>query len=32
MSHGYQAVGWNPQKKTYDKLIALGVVLFLVCF
>ena len=32
MGHDYQAVGWNPQKKTYDKLIALGVVLYLLGF
>src|SRR5262245_39553144 len=29
MGHGYQAVGWNPQKKIYDRTIALGVALFL---
>ncbi len=29
MSHGYQAVGWNRQKKIYDRTIALGVALFL---
>jgi nitrite reductase/ring-hydroxylating ferredoxin subunit/DMSO/TMAO reductase YedYZ heme-binding membrane subunit len=29
MGHGYQAVGWNPQKKVYDRAIALGVALFL---
>ena len=32
MSLNYQAVGWNPQKKTYDKAIALGVVLYLAAF
>jgi len=32
VSLNYQAVGWNPQKKAYDKAIALGVVLYLAAF
>jgi len=32
VSPDYQAVGWNPQKKSYDKAIALGVVLYLAAF
>ena len=32
MGLNYQAVGWNPQKKTYDRMIALGVVLYLASF
>jgi sulfoxide reductase heme-binding subunit YedZ len=32
MGHGYQAVGWNRQKKVYDRTIALGVALFLAAF
>jgi len=32
MGHTYQAVQWNPQKKLYDRLIAGGVILYLVSF
>lgn len=32
MSHAYQAVGWNRQKKVYDRILLLGVVLFLALF
>ena len=32
MGHDYQAVQWNPQKKRYDGLLALGVILFLGAF
>jgi nitrite reductase/ring-hydroxylating ferredoxin subunit/DMSO/TMAO reductase YedYZ heme-binding membrane subunit len=32
MSLGYQAVGWNPQKRTYDACIAVGVVGYLALF
>ena len=32
MSERYQAVLWNPQKKTYDRTIALGVALYLTMF
>ena len=32
MSHIYQAVGWNRQKKIYDALIAISVVLYLGIF
>ena len=32
MSHIYQAVGWNRQKKIYDALLALGVVLYIGAF
>jgi nitrite reductase/ring-hydroxylating ferredoxin subunit/DMSO/TMAO reductase YedYZ heme-binding membrane subunit len=32
MSERYQAVLWNPQKKTYDRTIAFGVVLYLLVF
>ncbi len=32
MAHAYQAVGWNPQKKRYDKLVAGAVLAYLVVF
>jgi methionine sulfoxide reductase heme-binding subunit len=32
MSHAYRAVGWNRQKKVYDRTLALGVILFLGLF
>ena len=32
MSHDYQAVGWNRQKKVYDRTLLLGVLAFLVLF
>ncbi len=32
MSVSYRAVGWNDFKKRYDRLLALGIVLFLVVF
>ncbi len=32
MSVGYQAVGWNPQKKIYDRVLAVGVILYLALF
>jgi nitrite reductase/ring-hydroxylating ferredoxin subunit/DMSO/TMAO reductase YedYZ heme-binding membrane subunit len=32
MSHGYQAVSWNRQKRFYDLAIATGVTLYLSCF
>jgi len=32
MSHGYQAVGWNRQKRIYDALIVAGVLLYLLLF
>jgi nitrite reductase/ring-hydroxylating ferredoxin subunit/DMSO/TMAO reductase YedYZ heme-binding membrane subunit len=32
VSHGYQAVSWNRQKRFYDLAIATGVVLYLGCF
>ena len=32
MSVGYQAVGWNRQKRRYDALIAGGIVLYLALF
>lgn len=32
MSTHYQAVNWNPQKRIYDALLALGVVLFLAAY
>ena len=32
MSIHYQAVGWNRQKKIYDALLALGVMVYLVMF
>ena len=32
MSHNYQAVGWNRQKKIYDTVLLGGVVLYLVTF
>lgn len=32
MSHVYQAVGWNRQKKIYDGLLALGVTLYIGLF
>jgi nitrite reductase/ring-hydroxylating ferredoxin subunit/DMSO/TMAO reductase YedYZ heme-binding membrane subunit len=32
MSHQYVAVSWNPQKRAYDFVIAVGVVLYLAIF
>ena len=32
MGHPYQAVGWNRQKKVYDRTLVLGVALYLVVF
>ena len=32
MSHAYRAVGWNRQKKVYDRTLLFGVLLFLVLF
>jgi sulfoxide reductase heme-binding subunit YedZ len=32
VSVGYQAVGWNRQKKIYDRVLGLGVVLYLALF
>jgi nitrite reductase/ring-hydroxylating ferredoxin subunit/DMSO/TMAO reductase YedYZ heme-binding membrane subunit len=32
MGHAYQAVGWNRQKKLYDRTLLGGVVLYLVAF
>lgn len=32
MSHSYSAIGWNPQKRAYDLVLALGVVLYLAVF
>ena len=32
MSNTYTAIGWNPFKKTYDKLLALGVALIVISF
>ena len=32
MSHGYQAVGWNRQKKIYDRVMLGGVAAFLIVF
>lgn len=32
MSVGYQAVGWNPQKKTYVRVVWLGVLAYLALF
>ena len=32
MSHAYQAVGWSPQKRKYDLLIALCMVVYLCAF
>jgi len=32
MSHSYRAVGWNRQKKVYDRTLALGVGLYLAVF
>ncbi|MDF1800074.1 MAG: ferric reductase-like transmembrane domain-containing protein [Planctomycetota bacterium] len=32
MSQGYRAVGWNPQKKTYDRVLGLGLLLYLGLF
>ena len=32
MSVGYQAVGWNRQKRRYDAVIASGMVLYLALF
>lgn len=32
MSTGYQAVGWNRQKRVYDALVGAGIALYLVLF
>ncbi len=32
MSHSYQAVGWNRQKKIYDRTLVIGVGLYLAVF
>lgn len=32
MSSGYQAVGWNRQKRRYDAVIVLGIALYLLLF
>ncbi|MEM7518415.1 MAG: ferric reductase-like transmembrane domain-containing protein, partial [Planctomycetota bacterium] len=32
MGHAYRAVGWNGFKKSYDKMLALGIVLYLAVF
>jgi len=32
MSHGYQVVGWNRQKRIYDGVLWLGIVLYLAAF
>jgi methionine sulfoxide reductase heme-binding subunit len=32
MGHAYQAVGWNPQKKRYDRLMWTGILLYLALF
>lgn len=32
MSHIYKAVQWNPQKKIYDKVLALSIIAFLLLF
>lgn len=32
MSHAYRAVAWNPQKRTYDLVLAGGIALYLVLF
>ena len=32
MGHAYRAVGWTPHKKVYDRLLVLGVVLWLGLF
>jgi len=32
MSHGYVAVGWNRQKKIYDTVVAVGIVVYLSLF
>ncbi len=32
MSHQYAAIGWNPQKRTYDLVMALGIALYLIVF
>jgi len=32
MSHAYQAVGWNRQKKIYDRTLWLGIFLYLAAF
>ena len=31
-AHGYRAVGWNRQKKVYDRIVSLGVLLTLASF
>jgi nitrite reductase/ring-hydroxylating ferredoxin subunit/DMSO/TMAO reductase YedYZ heme-binding membrane subunit len=32
MAHAYRAVGWNPQKKRYDAVLAAGIALYLAAF
>jgi len=32
MGHAYRAVGWNSQKRRYDKALALGIVIYLALF
>lgn len=32
MSVGYQAVGWNPQKKRYDLIVVAGVLVYIATF
>lgn len=32
MSHQYQAIGWNPQKRLYDIILLAGVVLYISLF
>jgi hypothetical protein len=32
MSHQYQAIAWNRQKRVYDLLLAAGVTLYLTLF
>lgn len=32
MGHAYRAVQWNPQKRRYDVVLAVGVALYLACF
>jgi hypothetical protein len=32
MSAGYQAISWNRQKRIYDQVLALGVLLYLATF
>ncbi len=32
MSHRYQAIGWNRQKRVYDVVILAGVMLYIALF